>query len=313
MLGLAIDLGGTHATCAVVCDRQVVAKQTVDSSGAHGLGPLLPRFAEVFRDLLGQTGLRLDACAGVALGFCGLADFDAGRVLSTNKKYDDATSLDLPGWARADLGLPFRIENDARLALLGERSAGAAQGYDDIVMMTIGTGIGGAAMIGGKLLRGRHYQAGCLGGHLALNPRGRRCTCGAIGCAESEASTWALPEICAGWPGFADSRLASEPTLNFARLFEAADSGDAVAAEIVAHCIETWAALTVSLIHAYDPETVVIGGAVMRRAEQILPAIRRRVEDACWTPWGKVRVVPAACGEDAALLGAIPLLCEGCA
>jgi glucokinase len=307
MLALAIDLGGTHATCALVRDGQILSKQTVSSSGSDELGPMLPRFTSVFRDIVARSGLRVEDCAGVALGFCGLADFDAGRVLSTDEKYADAPGLDLTAWAREDLGLPFRIENDARLALLGERTAGAARGSDDVVMMTLGTGIGGAAMIGGKLLRGKHYQAGCLGGHLTLNPTGRRCTCGATGCAESEASTWALPLLAAAWPGFEDSCLAREDTLNFARLFEAADAGDAIGKEIVRHCVNVWAALTVSLIHAYDPEIVVIGGGVMRRAGQLLPAIRKRAETA-WTPWGKVRVEQAECGEDAALLGAIPLL-----
>src|ERR1035437_8698076 len=162
MLALAIDLGGTHATCALVRDGQILSKQTVSSSGSDELGPMLPRFTSVFRDIVARSGLRVEDCAGVALGFCGLADFDAGRVLSTDEKYADAPGLDLTAWAREDLGLPFRIENDARLALLGERTAGAARGSDDVVMMTLGTGIGGAAMIGGKLLRGKHYQAGCL-------------------------------------------------------------------------------------------------------------------------------------------------------
>jgi len=311
MLALAIDLGGTHATCALVRDTEVLSKQTVESSGSHSLAPLLPCFASVMRDMAKRHGASTQDCAGLALGFCGLADFDSGRVLSTNKKYEDAPELDLSSWARAELGIRFCIENDARMALLGERSAGAAHGYADIVMMTLGTGIGGAVMMGGKLLRGRHGQAGCLGGHLVMNPHGRRCTCGATGCAESEASTWALPAICNSWPGFADSRLSNEDLLNFAALFRVADAGDAVANEIRDHCIDIWAALAVSLVHAYDPAVIVVGGGVMRSGDRILPAIRQRVQETAWTPWGKVRVEAAQCGENAALLGAIPLLDEG--
>ena len=96
------------------------------------------------------------------------------RILSTSSKYDDGPEIDLVAWARAELDLPLRLENDARTALLGERYAGAGQGCDDIVMMTFGTGIGGAAMIGGRLLHGKHFQAGCLGGHFAADYRGRR-------------------------------------------------------------------------------------------------------------------------------------------
>jgi glucokinase len=310
MLALAIDLGGTHCTCALVQDTAVLSKQTVESSGSHKLAPMLPRFVAALREIASQNGTSTQNCTGLALGFCGLTDIDSGRVVSTNKKYDDAPELNLSSWSRTELGVRFCIENDARLALLGERSAGAARGYSDIVMITLGTGIGGAVMMGGKLLRGRHNQAGCLGGHLVVNPRGRRCTCGATGCAEAEASTWALPLICAGWPGFSESQLAHEGTLDFAALFRVAGAGDAVANEIIGHCIDVWAALAVSLVHAYDPEVVVIGGGVMRSGDRILPAIRQRVQQTAWTPWGKVRVEAAQCGENAALLGSIPLLSE---
>jgi len=78
------------------------------------------------------------------LCFCGLSDPATGRVVSTNQKYDDATRIDLPAWCRREVGLPFMIENDARMALLGECYAGAAQGETDVVMVTLGTGIGGA-------------------------------------------------------------------------------------------------------------------------------------------------------------------------
>jgi len=310
MLALALDLGGSHATCALVRGAEVLAKRVVRSTEARALAPLLRRFADAFDEMACECGISLRDCAGLALGFCGLVNCDTGRVLSTDEKYEDAPTLDLPRWAREEFGLAFRAENDARMALLGERGAGAARGYDDIVMMTLGTGIGAAAMMHGKLVRGKHYQGGCLGGHLAMNPRGRRCTCGAIGCAESEASTWALPLICESWPAFATSRLAKASALNFEVLFRLAAEGDLVADEIKRHCIDVWAALTVSLIHAYDPEAIVIGGGVMRSGEQVLPAIRKRVEENAWTPWGKVAVKQAECGEDAGLLGAVPLLEE---
>lgn len=309
MLAFAIELGGTHATCALVRDTEVLGKEPLCSSGTAGLAPMLPRFASAFEGLARQNDVTPRDCAGVVLGFCGLVDADAGRVLSTNGKYEDAPGLDLGAWSCDTFGLPFRMENDARLALLGERCAGAARGYDDVVMVTLGTGIGGAAMIGGTLLRGKHYQAGCLGGHLSMNPLGRPCSCGARGCAESEASTWALPGVCRDWPRFAESRLAAEEKPDFNVLFRVGDEGDLIAKEILQHCIDVWAALAVGLIHAYDPEVLVFGGGVMRRGDRILPAIRERAGEA-WTPWGKVEVKPAECGDDAALLGAIPLLME---
>ena len=207
---LAIDLGGTHATCAIVEDRSMLASEVVATDGTVGLRPVLPEIVRAFHRLLEHTRTNISDCLGLAFSFCALVDSRTSQILSTNQKYDDAQGFDFAAWAKGELGLRMRLENDARMALLGERYAGAGRGFDDIVMTTLGTGIGGAAMIGGKLLRGKHAQAGCLGGHIPVQFGGRQCTCGAIGCAEAEASGWSLPLIAADWPGFAESRLAQE-------------------------------------------------------------------------------------------------------
>ncbi len=205
---LAVDLGGSHAACAVVDGREVVAEETVSLETAGGLADALPVIALALGRVAAKAGVAAADCAGLAFGFCGLVDVAAGRVLSTNAKYDDAPGLDLSRWCRESFGLRLRVENDARLALLGERHAGAARGTDDAVTMTLGTGIGGAAMIEGRLLRGKHFQAGVLGGHLVAAFDGRPCTCGGVGCVEAEASTRALPEVCRATPGFEASALA---------------------------------------------------------------------------------------------------------
>jgi len=260
--------------------------------------------------VLTKTGTNANECAGIALGFAGLVDARSGRVLSTNAKYDDALSVDLPAWSREAFGLAFRIENDARMALLGENYAGAARGFSDVVMITLGTGVGGAALIEGKLLRGKHMQAGCLGGHIPVLFSGRKCTCGNIGCAEAEASGWALPLIVKEWPGIEKSSLASHAEIDFKDLFEAARRGDAIAIAIRDRCLNVWAADAVGLVHMYDPEVIVIGGGVMKSADAIIPYVQEYVSKYAWTPWGKVQVRAAELGNHAGLLGAIPLLTE---
>ena len=163
-------------------------------------------------------------------------------------------------------------------------------------------------MIQGRLLRGRHAQAGCLGGHLPVLFNGRRCTCGAIGCAEAEAAGWSLPQVCRATRGFDGSPLAKEEPITFERLFHHAACGDPVALEVRERCLAVWGALVVGLIHAYDPEIVVLGGGVMRSSAAILPFLQNYADHHAWTPWGKVRLRPAELGNEAALLGAIPLL-----
>jgi glucokinase len=305
---IGIDLGGSHATIALVKNEQILGSRRVSLDSAQPLEPALDIFAETVRKLLAELQMDSTECEGLALGFCGLADARIGRVVSTNKKYEDAPSINFDAWSRHEFGLRFAIENDARMALLGERHAGAARGCDNVVMITLGTGIGGAAMIEGKLLRGKHAQAGCLGGHLPAKVAGRPCTCGAIGCLEAEASGWSLPFLASEWPGFSASKLAGHDNIDFKLLFELADAGDRVAVEVLDYCLKVWATGAVGLIHAYDPERIVIGGGVMRSAGIIVPYVQAYVKEHAWTPWGKVEIVAAQLGNDAGLFGAIPLL-----
>jgi glucokinase len=307
---LAIDLGGTHANCAVVDDKIILAQETLHTDPQQGLKVLLPRLEDTLKSLLQKLGFSPRDCVGLAFGFCGLVDFRSSRLLSTNHKYDDAPTVDIPGWSEQSFGLPLRIENDARMTLLGEWYAGAAQGFSDIVTMTLGTGIGGAAMIGGRLLRGKHAQAGCLGGHIPVQIQGRVCTCGNIGCAEAEAAGWSLPNIVKEWPGYSQSVLSQNGHLDFKALFQAAASGDRVAKDVQSRCLNVWAADAVGLIHSFDPDILVIGGGVMNSADIIVPFVQEHVSRHAWTPWGKVQVRPAKLGTNAGLLGAIPLLTE---
>lgn len=309
MLSLSLDMGGTHIGCAVVLDRKIITSATLPSAGATSLAPLLPSLEVTLRRLLADARIE-SAPSGLAIGFPGIVDMRIRRILSTLKKYEDAMHLDLQAWSLQSFGVPLCIENDARMALLGEQYAGVAQNTRDVVMMTLGTGIGGAAMIEGKLLRGAHGQAACLGGHLPVDFRGRPCSCGNVGCAEAQASGWSLPGIARDWPGFQNSALATAVKLDFRELFSAADGGDRVAIELRERCLAVWASIAVALIHAYDPEVVVIGGGVMGDAAAILPYIQEHVTKHAWTSWGKPQVRTSALGNNAALLGAVPLLSE---
>lgn len=301
MTVLAVDLGGTHATCAAVEGRKILASETVNLPESLPLAAALAAIAPPLHKLHSTW-----TAEGIGFGFCGLVDPNRARITSTNGKYTDAVGVDLTSWAREEFGLPLRLENDARLALLGEWYAGAARGETDIVMFTLGTGIGGVAMMGGHLVRGKHQQAGVLGGHIPVTLIGRRCTCGGVGCAESEASGWSLPLIAESWPGFADSALAPGK-VTFENVFAWAAKGDKVAQQLVDHCLRVWGAAAVAAVHAFDPDLLVYGGGVMKSAAVILPYVQDYVRQNAWTPWGTVRVTAALLGNDAALLGVTPL------
>lgn len=133
-------------------------------------------------------------------GFPGLVDPIHNRVISTNEKYDDACSISLDKWAWENWEVPFCMDNDARLAVAGEWWQGAARGKNNVVMMTIGTGIGTGVVIDGRLLYGQHFQAGSLGGHFVLDYKGRRCSCGNKGCVEALSSSFSCRPLSGSMP-----------------------------------------------------------------------------------------------------------------
>lgn len=311
MKAFAVDLGGSHASCALVSERTIVAEKTISYANNENLMAVLPKISEAFRALTSGQNVQFHDFAGLAIGYCGLVDPLNQRVLSTKGRFNDAHEIDLRSWSLENFGLDLFIENDARLALLGERYAGAGAGSDDLVMMTLGTGVGGAAMVEGRLLRGKHFQAGCLGGHFPIQLGGRRCTCGNIGCVDALASTASLPGICTEWPGVENSSVSSllGTHFGFREMIALKNQGDTVAGEIFESCVKAWEACAIGLIHAYDPERVIIGGGVMEgAAAEILPAVQDHIDRHAWTPWGKVSVHAAKLGNRAALLGAVPLI-----
>lgn len=309
MTVLACDLGGTRLKIGVVRDGRVLA-QTVEPAHSHlGLAPQLPVLKAAWLRLLDGLKLTLGDCAGVTVAFPSLVDNSTGRILAEYGKYSDAPGLDLRAWAQTALGLPLAIENDARMALIGEWRAGAGQGCDNLVMVTLGTGLGVCALVEGRVMRGKHGQAGVLGGHLTVRYGGRRCSCGNLGCAEAEASTASLRQLAEGSWSWDQSSLQSGE-LDYARVFAHAAAGDACAVAVRDHSLLVWGALAVSLIHAYDPEVLILGGGIMASAGQILPAITDHVNRHAHTPWGKVRVVSSALGDQAALVAGEWLLRE---
>jgi len=281
----------------------VLAQTSVPANSKAGLAPGLPALKAAWLQLLGDLKLALCDCAGISVAFPSLVDAPSGRVLAEYGKYADAMNLDLRDWARKEFNLPLAIENDARLALIGEWKHGAGRGSDNVVMITLGTGIGTSAVIQGRVLRGQHSQAGVLGSHITIRYNGgRACTCGNVGCAEAEASTASLAAVATSLPEWKTSPLSALPSLQYHSVFEQAAAGDPCAIKLREHSLLVWATLVVNLIHSYDPEIVVLGGGIMASAETILPAIREHVRRHAHTPWGQVRVAVGELGDNAALV-----------
>lgn len=308
---IGIDLGGTIVKVGAVAQGRVLGVRRIEAQSGCGLSPRLDAIAAAVDDLIAEAGSSAAEPGGVAMAFPGVVDVRRRRAALTNAKYDDAPQLDLVCWCRAHWGVPFAIDNDARMATVGEWRYGAARGKRNVVMMTIGTGIGTGAIVDGRLLYGRRFCAGALGGHLIVDWQGRSCTCGNTGCVEAEASSFFLPQIV-GDDRLLGETFRSDPAQrDFKTLFAGMAAGNADARRVVERCMNVWSAAVVNYIHAYDPETVVLGGGVMKSREVILPYIRRRVEALAWTPGEKPDIVVSELGDDAALVAAEYYFGEG--
>ncbi|MFT3825294.1 MAG: ROK family protein [Chitinophagaceae bacterium] len=307
---IGIDLGGTRVKIGMVANGAVIARSIVPAYSANGLASYLPVLQQEIDSLIAAHAPANAALHGIGLAFPGVVDTTRKQILQTNKKYDDATALDLNNWVQATWKVPFFMDNDARMATAGEWKYGAGKGYDDLVMMTMGTGIGTSAVIEGKLLRGKHFQAGCLGGHVSIQYQGTRCICGNTGCVEVYGGSWNLPTLIKEHPLYAGSALYQAPLLDFRAVFDAAAAGDSLAVLIRKQCMDAWAAGIIHLIHAYDPELVLLGGGVLHSADVILPYIRKQVQQQAWCPWGIISIEPSELAEDAAILGIVHCLEE---
>jgi glucokinase len=263
----------------------------------------LPRIEEAINGILSRQHIKREQLGGIGLAFPGLVDPHKGKVISTNEKYDDACECDLHAWIQQNWNVPFYMDNDARLAVLGEWQQGAARGKRNVVMMTIGTGIGTGVIIDGNVLYGQHYQAGSLGGHFVIDYKGRSCTCGNKGCVEAMASSFFLPVIIRQHPQLSDSFKQLAGKIDFKEMFGLAATGDKDALLLRNECMDIWSAAIVTYIHAYDPEIVVLGGGIMNSAEVIIPYIKERVDLYAWCPSSEVRITMAQLSENAALHG----------
>ena len=303
MITFVADTGGTRIKLALMRDGRILGRESFAARSDDGLAPQLPRIAQGLDSLCAAAQVNRDECTAFAMAFPSLIDSRTGRVLAAYGKYADAPQLDLPQWSRKTLRLPLIIENDARMALLGEWQAGAGRGCDDLVMVTLGTGIGTAALIEGIVVRGRHGQAGVLGGHLTVQQDGRQCTCGNRGCAEAEASTSVLPTLAAQSRDYSASPMRHSPVVDYASVFRLAREGDGCAVSLKTRAIDIWSSLIVNLIHAYDPERVIVGGGVMAGEEEFFSELERLVLARAHTPWGRVTIVRSELGDAAALFG----------
>ncbi len=299
-----IDLGGTRSKLGLFVNDQLVAFDIYPSFKEQSTSQNLKIVQDHLLKLCQKHQLPRESIRAIGLAFPGLVNRDDSKVISSSGKYEDAHRFDFKRWAFRAFNASIAIDNDSRLACLGEKCYGSGKKFSNMVMVTLGTGIGTGVVINDHLIVGKHYQAGCLGGHFPVRVNGRKCHCGNHGCVEAEASLVALEVYAQALNGYKESLLSGKPPFDFQRLFQAYRQGDRIAKQTAHYCMDLWATALVAYIHAYDPEAVLIGGGVMKSQDIILPYLRSKTQSMAWTPLHEVQIISASLNDQAGILGA---------
>ncbi len=298
MYQIGIDIGGTRIKIGLIKNNCIISKVIIESADHDNFQENLNKITETINSIKPNKIL-----SKIGIAFPGIIDIHNKKVLSTPQKFEDAKTIDFVKWAKENWNAEINIDNDARSALIGEKYFGKVGDSNNFSIITLGTGIGTSTMIDGKVLYGKHFQAGCLGGHFTVNYNGNLCKCGNVGCAEAEASTVMLEDFAKKQEGFFTSQLANVEKIDFLNIIQGVKNKDVLAEKVLEHFINIWSFTAINMIHAYDPEIIILFGGIMKSSEFIIPKMQKIIDKHAWTPWGKVKLIKSGLGDDAGILG----------
>ena len=302
---VGIDLGGTNIKGGVVDSTGTVRHfQSIETEGAQGRDHVLDRIALLVDLVRDGAGLAKDEIVAVGIGSPGPLDTTRGYI---------HTAPNLPGWENLPLadevsrrcGYPVFIENDANAAALAESFAGAGKGMHCMLMLTLGTGIGGGIVIDGRVWHGANDCAGELG-HVSIDYKGRPCNCGSIGCVETYASASNLVARTRETLAAGETSSLSQygDALECHHIFQAAAEGDACAQQVVDEGLVMLSAAIASFINIFNPDMIVLFGGMTKAGEQLFGPVREEAARRAFpTAFERCQIVPAQLGEEAGVIG----------
>lgn len=310
---IGIDVGGTNVKIALVdSDGKIGYSNTIPTRAEMGYEYTINNMKQAIRDLMTETKLSAKDIEGIGFGLPGQVDFKSGIVrLITN----------IPGWVEIPLAkmiedefhIPTRIDNDVRCAALGELNFGAGKGCENLICITVGTGIGSGLIINGKLVRGASNAAGEIG-HIKLQMHdGPICGCGDTGCLEAFASGPSIvamaEEYILGGKSTKYREMANGGAITPFIVAEAAKAGDPVARRIFTRMGEYIGIGMASVVNLLNPERIIVGGGVADAGDILLTPLKETIKKRAMKIAGEtVEVVPAQLGNTAGVIGASLLI-----
>lgn len=303
-----VDLGGTTVKLAHFDgEGALLSKWEIPTVTENGGAAILPDIARALEQYMARQGLDRSDALGIGIGVPGAAD-EKGVVASCDNLH----------WGRLDVkaelsgltGLPVFVGNDANVAALGESWKGSGNNCANMVMVTLGTGVGGGVILGGRQVCGVHGAAGEIG-HMVLEPKEQeRCNCGKCGCAEQYCSATGLVRLAKrrmATTGEKSVLSAIEP-LTAKDVFDAAKQGDACAAAVLEQFYDYLGQLLANICCVVDPEVIVLGGGVSKAGPMLLEGVQAAFGRYVYHASRSTRFALASLGNDAGVYGAAKLV-----
>lgn len=296
---IGIDIGGTDTKIGLVdIHQKIIVFETMKTDASRSPEEVIREIGQKALSLLEKQGIAMDQCVGAGVGVPGTIDQKNGIVrYSNNIKWEN---VELAKKMEEFLPIPIRIANDADCAALGEVVAGAGKECQDVIMITLGTGVGGGIVLDGNIYKGKGIGGSELG-HMVIVENGEPCTCGRQGCLEAYASVPALVR---------DAKRATGKELSPQEIFDEAQKDDCILKEVVDLYIRRLGIGIVNVINIFRPQLVLLGGRLSGQGEMFTKPLYNIMKEGCFG--GEKGELPeieiAALGNKAGMIGAASLI-----
>lgn len=309
MYNIGIDLGGTNIKVGLVDENyNIVAKATAKTNLPRPASEICDSIVETVWAALNEAKVTIGEVNSIGIGTPGVANRNSGIVLySCNLGFNNT---DLRTLIKAKLGKEVYVENDANAAAFGEVLNGAGKGFKDVVVVTLGTGVGGGIIIDGKIYTGFNFCGAELG-HTVIEFGGRQCGCGRKGCFEAYSSATALINMTKeAMEAHKDSKMwelaGSIDAVDGKTAFDGMRAGDEAAIGVVNMYIEYLGCGLTNIVNTFQPEVLLIGGGICKEGENLTKPLEEFIkrESYCIDPSRSTKLDIAKLGNDAGIIGA---------
>ncbi|MGF7049619.1 glucokinase [Paenibacillus sp. DS2015] len=313
---VGVDLGGTNIAAGVVDENyQIISRHHVRTYASKTFEELIADIAKAVYDVVDKANLSMSEIVSVGLGTPSCINPETGMLVHANNL--NWENVPLPKEMEKHFQVPVFIRNDADCAALGEVLAGAASKYDNALMVTLGTGVGGGIIMDKQIFNGSDHM-GAEVGHTKLVYEGIKCTCGQYGCFESYASATALirrtKETMQQHPESIINDLCENDTdaVDAKMVFDAAQLGDVTALGLIDQYINYVAAGLSTLIVIFRPQVIIVGGGISNQREYLIDPLKKKLIRYTFAAEkiGVPHVIAAELGNDAGIIGAAMIGCQ---